>query len=173
MLSTVPDSRRWLAAHWFVPVAVLVVAGDVSAVRFGHWTGTRLLELALLFDFAVLLPALYWWCYRARGKAAVVKAVALACFAVWATGKVLPAEHRELIDSVVWLRYVGLAGLAVLELKLMVSVYKAVFSGKSQADARARLEAEGMPTWVARLAAMEAAFWRKVWLGVKRVLGRR
>lgn len=173
MLSTIPNSRRWFTKNWFIPVAFLVIVGDVSSVYFGNWPQTNILEVALLFDFAVLLPVLYWWCYRQKGKATVVKAIALACFAVWATGKALPAEHREVIDSVAWLRYVGLAGLLVLELKLMASVYKAVVvSGKSQAEAQAKLESEGIPSWASKLAAMEAAFWRKVWLHLKRLFGR-
>ncbi|MBA4341349.1 MAG: hypothetical protein C0423_04270 [Methylibium sp.] len=151
----------------------MVIVGDVSAVYFGDWTQTGILEVALLFDFAVLLPVLYWWCYRKKGKAAVVQAIALACFAIWATGMVLPEEHREIVDSVGWLRYIGLAGLLVLELKLLVSVYKAVVvSGKSPTDAQAKLESEGMPSWASKLVAMEAAFWRKMWLQLKRLFDR-
>ena len=106
-----------------------------------------------------------------RAKSALI--IALACFAVWAAGKVFPAEHREVIDSVAWLRYVGLAGLLVFELKLLFSVYKAVvISGKSQAEAQAKLGSEGMPSWASKAIAIEAALWRKVWLHLKHFFGR-
>lgn len=168
------DRKRWWANHWFAPVAALVAIGDVSAVHFGGWTDARIVEAALLFDFAVVLPLLYWWCYRARGKAAIVQAVALACFAIWATAKAVPAEHHHLLESFAWLRYIGLAGLAVLEIKLGVAVYKAVIvSGQSKAEAQARLESEGMPAWVAKVMAWEAALWRRAWLFTKRFFGKR
>lgn len=173
MMSPSTAARRWWSGHWFFPVAALVAVGDVSSVYLGGWTDARIVEAALLFDFVVVLPLLYWWCYRARGKAAVVQAVALACFAIWATGKAVPAEHHHLLDTFAWLRWIGLAGLAVLEIKLGVAVYRAVIvAGQSKDEARAKLESEGMPPWAARIMAWEAALWRRAWLFVRRRLGK-
>lgn len=167
------DRKGWWSGHWFFPVAAAVAVGDVSSVYFGGWTDARIVEAALLFDFVLVLPLLYWWCYRARGKAAIVQAVALACFAIWATGKAVPAEHHHLLESFAWLRYVGLAGLAALEIRLGVAVYRAVIvGGQTKAEARAKLESEGMPPWAARVMAWEAALWRKVWLFIRRRIGK-
>jgi hypothetical protein len=168
------DPRRWWASHWFFPVAALVTLGDLGSVWFGGWADDgRLLEAALLFDFVVLLPLLYWWCYRARGKKAVVQAVALACFAIWATGKAVPAEHRHLLDSLGWLRWLGLGGLLVLEIRLTIAAYRAVvFSGRSRGEAQQTLESQGLPPWLARFVAWEASLWRRAWLFLRRWLGR-
>lgn len=170
MIAANPETGHWLSRHWFVPVALAVALGDLSSVYFAGWSDARLVEAALLFDFVVLLPCLYWWCYRRKGRGAIVQAVALACFAIWCTGKLIPDEHRYLIDSVGWLRYVGLAGLLALEIKLGIMVYKAVvFSGQSKLDAQKTFESEGMPPWAAKLMAFEASLWRKAWLFVQRI----
>jgi len=164
----------WFSRHWFLAVAVAVVAGDLSSVYYGGWSDAHLVEAALLFDFVVVIPFLYWWCYRSKGRVAIVQAIALACFAIWATGKVIPTEHRNLLDSISWLRYVGLAGLLALEIKLAIVVYKAiVFSGQSKGDAQKNFEAEGLPPWLAKFMAFEASIWRKALLFAQRIFGRK
>ena len=173
MVITHRKAQSWLSRHWFVPIALAVAIGDLSSVYFAGWTDAELIEAALLFDFVVVIPCLYWWCYRAKGRAAVIQTVALACFAIWCTGKIVPPEHRGLIDSVSWLRYVGLAGLLALEIKLAIMVYKAVvFSGQSRNDAQRTFESEGLPPWLARFMAFEASLWRKAWLFVQRIFRR-
>lgn len=158
----------WRSHHWFLPAAAAVVAGDLSAVRWGGWSGARALEAGLLFDFAVLLPLLYLWCYRRRVRRAAIRALALACFAIWATGKAIPVEQQHLLGTVGWLRYVGLAGLALMEIKLGVAVYKAmVFSGKSRHEAEASLLSGGMPPCLAKIMVLEAALWRRLWAFVR------
>jgi hypothetical protein len=174
MTSTISNAKNWFSRNWFIPVAVVVAAGDLSSVYFGGWSDSELLEVALLFDFVVVIPLLYWWCYRNKGKAAVVQAFALACFAIWATSKVVPSEHHEILDSISWLRYVGLAGLLALEIKLGIVVYKAVvFSGQSKDDAQAKFESEGIPPWLAKFMAFEATLWRKTWLFIKRLFSKK
>jgi hypothetical protein len=149
--------------RWFLPVAAMVVAGDLSAARWGGWSNARALEAGLLFDLAVLLPLLYLWCSGRQARGAVVRAVALACFGIWATGKIVPVEQQHLLGAVGWLRYLGLAGLVALEIKLGVAVYKAVvFSGKPRHEAEASLMSQGMPPWLARLMGLEAALWRQL-----------
>lgn len=165
-----PESKKWLSQHWFLPVAFALAVGDLSSVYFAGWTDAEVLEAALLFDFVVVIPGLYWWCYRRQGRAAIIKAAALACLAIWCTGKIVPPEHQNLLDSIGWLRYVGLAGLLALEIKLGFMVYRAViFSGQSKGEAQETFESEGMPPWIARLMAFEASLWRKAWLFVQRV----
>lgn len=169
------QSKTWWGRHWFLPVAIVVAMGDMGSVWLGDWRdGGRLLEAALLLDFVVLLPLLYAWCYRSRGKAAVVQAVALACFAIWAMGKTVPVEHQHLLESVAWLRYAGLAGLALLEIKLGVAIYKTVvLSGQPKAQVQQAFESEGVPPWLARFMAWEASLWRRAWRFIQRCCGRR
>lgn len=172
MTNTRSGPKYGLPRHWFLPLAVAIVVGDLSSVYVAGWADPQILEAALLFDFVVLIPVLYWWCYRSKGTVAVVHAIALACFALWATGMVIPTEHRNLLDSVAWLRYVGLAGLLALQIKLAVTIYKAVlFSGQSRSAAQKKFQSEGMPPWLAKFMAFEAALWRKAWLFLQRVFG--
>jgi hypothetical protein len=174
MTSFISSPKIWFSRHWFIALALAIVAGDLSSVYFGGWSDAKIIEAALLFDFVVVIPLLYWWCYRSKGRVAIVQAVALACFAIWATGKVVPVEYQNLLDSVSWLRYVGIAGLLALEIKLAIVVYKAVvFSGQPKDDAQKNLEAEGLPPWLAKLMAFEASLWRKAWLFVQRVFVRK
>ena len=173
MVITRLKAQNWLSSHWFIPIALAVAVGDLSSVYFAGWTDAQLVEAALLFDFVVVIPCLYWWCYRAKGRVSIVHAVGLACFAIWCTGKIIPPEHRNLIDSVSWLRYVGLAGLLALEIKLGIIVFKAViFSGQSKSDAQKTFESEGLPPWLAKLMAFEASLWRKLWLFIQRIFRR-
>ena len=71
MIGANPGTRHWLSRHWFVPVALAVALGDLSSVYFAGWSDARLVEAALLFDFVVLLPCLYVWCYRRKGREAI------------------------------------------------------------------------------------------------------
>jgi hypothetical protein len=154
-------------------LALAIALGDLSSVYVAGWTDARLVEAALLFDLAIVLPCLYAWCYRHKGRVAVVQAVALACFAIWCTGKIVPPEHQYLMETVGWLRYVGLAGLVALEIKLGVAIYRAViFKDTSKQEARASFEAEGMPPWLAKFMAFEAGLWRRAYLFLRRLLRR-
>jgi hypothetical protein len=174
MTSTADKVLPWLRSNWFIPIAAIVVLGDLSAVRLATWSVPEVLEAALLFDFAVMLPALYWWCYRSRGRAAVIRALAICCLGIWVAGKALPADGQPILDAVGWLRYVGIAGLVILEIKILLMLWRAIFgAGISVEEARQKIEAQGMPPWVARLMEWEAALYRKVWLFVRRVFRRK
>jgi len=164
-------ATAWLSKHWVLPLAALMVAGDLSAAWLGDWRGSQLLETALLFDLALLLPTLYWVCYRHQGKPALLKALGLACLGSWLCGKAIPAEQQQLLPALSWLRYLGLAGLLALELKLVLALYKAVIlKAQTRQEAETRLTSEGMPPWVARLMALEASLWRKAWQALHRLL---
>jgi hypothetical protein len=124
-----------------------------------------------LFGLVLLVPSLYWICYRECGKQAVIKAAALACLGIWAALKLVPASERDLLNYVAPLRYVGLAALIWLELVVVLAIYKAVFKGGSVAEAASRAPDE-IPPWVAKLLAIEANFWLKVWGFIRRLLGK-
>lgn len=161
-----------IRSHWFFWVAPLVLAADFYAALAARGAIDRVVEAGLLFDLAVLLPLLYLWCYRQRGRAALVRAAGVACLGIWLALKLVPEPERELLVYVAPLRYVGLAVLVWIEVRLMVVIYRSVFKGGSVEQAVEQAPSE-MPRWVAKLLAMEARLWLRVWSAVKRLLGRR
>ena len=162
-----------IRSHWFFLIAPVVVAFDLVAAKFVGWSEYRSLEAALLFDFAVQLPLLYVWCYWRFGKQTIVRAVAMSCFSIWLVGKIVPADHQLILSSVSWLKYVGLVGLVVIEIKVIFFAWKSIFSGKSTIDTASKeLTAEGMPDWVSKLIAYEGMFWKRAWSFVRRFFGR-
>jgi hypothetical protein len=161
-----------LRTHWFFLVAPLVFAVDLYVGLSLRGEFDRLLEASLLFDLAVLLPGLYWLCYRQHGRKAVIRAAAIACLGIWVASKVVPESERDVLNYVVPLRYLGLAVLVWLELVVFVAIYRTVFKGGSIDEAASRAPAD-IPRWAAKLLAMEARFWLKVWDAVKRMLGKR
>lgn len=72
----------WLRNKWFYPLAIAVVLSDVSPPHFQDWRHPRLFESAVLFDLAVVLPLLYFWCYHARGTAVILPKVSLASLGI-------------------------------------------------------------------------------------------
>ncbi|WP_298581447.1 hypothetical protein [uncultured Luteimonas sp.] len=92
----VEKSKIALKAHWFLPVAVLVAGGDLALAIVDSWSDPELLEAAILFDLAILLPALYWWCYRKRGWTTLLKATALSCLGIWVAGHIVRTNTTTL-----------------------------------------------------------------------------
>ncbi|QSX40074.1 hypothetical protein [Shewanella cyperi] len=174
MAATDRKVRSALRAHWFIPAAIAVATADISAVSLDNWSNPALLEVCLILDLSVVMPALYLWCYRTRGKAAMLRALSLSCLGMWVSGHVVPSEYHHILSSVGFVRYIGLAVLLAIELKLALVIYRSVFS-KDQDDAPAALTAAkdaGMPDWAARLIAWEASLWRKAWDVARRIVGR-
>ena len=161
-----------LRLHWFFVIAPLVLAVDLYVGMTARGEIDQLVEAGLLFDFVVLIPTLYFLCYRQRGKKAVTKAVALACLGIWAALKLVPEAERNLLTYVAPLRYAGLAALVWLELVVVVAIYRSVFKSGSVEEAIFQAP-DGIPPWAVRLLAVEANFWRKVWAVVKRMFGNR
>jgi hypothetical protein len=169
MLSTM--STNPFRLHWFFLIAPLVLAVDLCVGLSARGQIDHLTEAGLLFDLVVLIPGIYWLCYRRRGKRAAIKAAALACLGIWAALKLVPAPERDLLNFVAPLRYVGLAALAWLELVVVLAIYRTVFKSGSVDEAISRAPAD-IPPWVVRLLAIEANFWRRVWTIIKRLIGK-
>lgn len=168
--------KNWLYKNWFWPFAILFVVGHYITIHYGFWNSWidgQFVEAVFLFDLVLVLPSFYLLCYRAQGKVAFIKALAIACSAIWLCGKLLPLEHQQVLTNLAWLRYIGLAGLFVLELKLIASIVKAVFvtgeDMQSLESLERKLNAQGMPNWLAKLSAFEASIWRRIWLFVRRL----
>lgn len=165
-------NTQLLRSHWFFWAAPAVIAVDIMVSLSARGQIDRVLEAGLLFDLAVLVPALYWLCYRKRRERLAVRAAALACLGSWLALKLVPEAEHDLLNYVKPFRYVGLAVLVVLELAVMVAIYRAVFKGGSVQDAVAQAPSD-MPPWVARLIALEARFWHKAWSLLRKLVGRR
>ncbi|MBB5018178.1 hypothetical protein HNQ59_001463 [Chitinivorax tropicus] len=153
-------------AHWFYFIAPFILLAD------GHlWLTTlgaieRLGEAALLLDLTVLIPCLYWLCYRQQGRQAVIRAAALACLGIWAVTQLIPEADRTLLNYIAPLRYLGLAALIGVELIVVMAIYRRIFKGGSVEQAIAQVP--DIPPGLARWLALEAAFWLKVWGMLKR-----
>lgn len=163
-----------LKAHWFVVAFVLIFAGNGTLTYLDGWGSTRLMEAGLLFDFAILIPSLYLICYRDQGKKIIYKAIGLACLGIWATGKFIPEESHRILESVSFLRYVGLGVLFLIELRIGIAIFKSVFASEKQYEKNrdAAISEADMPVWLAKLMAWEANLWRKVWLSFKRLFSK-
>ena len=167
--------KSTLQGHWFLPLALAIAVADLMLARTVPWRPARPLEVGVILDLAVLVPVLYGICYRRRGRAAWVRAAALACLGIWLAGRVIPAAHHELLDHLSPLRYAGMAVLFLVELRLAIAIYRAAFSAQPEQTQRTLAAAEqaGVPRWVPRLMAWEAALWRRAWHQMQRWAGRR
>ena len=163
------NTLRFLRVHWFFPAAAIALVINSTTVYLDRWSSPELLEAGLLFDFAVLLPMLYLVCYRSEGKRSVIRAIALACLGIWAVGHVVPEAHHILLQDLQVIRYIGLGVLVLLQVKLIVAIFRAVSGASASAEHEAsRLADEtGTPPWVRKLLAWEAAIWIKVWRFVR------
>ncbi len=165
-------NTKALRTHWFFFVAPVILAGWIYVTKAIQAPVDRILEVGLLFDLVVLVPCLYWVCYRVRGRRSVLRAAALACLGIWVALKLVPEPEREILSYVAPLRWVGLAALLWLEIKVVTAIYKSVFKGGSTVQAASMATAD-MPPWAARLVALEAKVWLKVWQCIKRIAGKR
>lgn len=163
-----------LRAHWFFLAAVVVVSSDLFIGTSDDWSNARLLEIGIILDLTIFIPGLYLWCYHSRGKVALLRALALSCLGVWAAGYIVPSEHHLLVAKIAFIRYIGIAILLVIQLKLMARIYRAAFHHNSDATSMALkiVKDEGMPEWIARILAWEASVWRKAWDAVRRMFDR-
>jgi hypothetical protein len=163
----------WLKAHWFFGMAAVIIAVNVLAMPGIRADLPYVAEPAALFDLAVLLPALFWLAYRRRHRDAVLRALALACLGIWVVSWLIPESEQRLLPYLTPLRYAGLAVLLAIEFRIVLALYRAVFSGASrgQAAEQIRLQAD-LPLWLSRLLAAEAVFWKRVHDRVMRLFRR-
>jgi len=163
-----PAPRVDLRIHWFWPVAIAILAVNAAVILLDGWHSPRIKEIGVLFDLAVLVPMLYLVCYRQNGKRTFIRAVALACLGIWAAGHIVPDENHALLTELGFLRYIGLAVLVAIEIRIGIEIFRLTFRSKSDAESDSAIEQkakeEGIPPWVAKLTAWESRVWRKAWL---------
>ncbi|MDJ0814121.1 MAG: hypothetical protein QNJ23_10345 [Woeseiaceae bacterium] len=169
------NTLRFLRANWFLPAAAIAILMNSTTVYLDQWSTPKLLEAGLLFDFAVLLPLLYLICYRSEGKRSVIRAIALACLGIWAVGHVVPEGNQSILKDLQVFRYLGLGVLVLLQVNLIVAIFRAVSGTSASAEREAtRLADEtGTPPWVRKLLAWEAAVWIRAWRFVRKVFRKR
>ncbi len=82
----------------------------------------------------------------------------------------VPEAKQSLLHELQVVRYVGLGVLVLLQVKLMVAIFRAMSGASASAEEEAsRLADEtGTPPWVKKLLAWEASVWIKVWRFVRR-----
>jgi hypothetical protein len=150
-----------IKANWFWPIAMILTMLAWSTAQMSPSTDLAGWELAVLFDVLVTLPLLFLVYYRKKlGRSAlIVRILALQCLGIWLATKLVPAEGQVLLPQLAWLRHAGLCVLVVIELRVMIALFQMIFKpGTTEQN----LEAIGMPPLLAKLALMEARFWRWV-----------
>lgn len=163
--------RPIIINHWFLLLAPFVVLVNAYVATSGPIT--NIVEFGLLFDLVILLPALYFVCYRKRKSGAAIRAMGLACLGVWVATKLIPEADRALLTYIEPLRYVGLAVLVLLELAMIRLIFVSLSQGDTPAQAAQKAkEHSEMPAWVAKLLAWEAGLWRRMFFSIKRVFRR-
>lgn len=165
-----------MGRHWFWPAAVAVCAVNALTLSLDGWQSPHIKEFGVLFDLAVLIPVLYLICYRANRKKALIRAVAFACLGIWAAGHIVPQEHQRILTEIGFIRYLGLAVLVAIEIRIGIEIFRLAFRSKtddeSDAAIKQKAEQEGMPPWAIKLMAWESRVWRKVWSAIRGVFSR-
>ena len=163
--------RPLIANHWFLVVAPIVVL--VSALAAISGPITRLVEIGLLFDLVILLPALYVLCYGKRKSSSAIRAIGLASLGVWVATRLIPEADRVILVYIEPLRYVGLVVLFLLEIAVVRLIFVSLSAGDNEAAAAQKAtDASEMPTWAARLLAWEAGLWRRLFVSARRFFRR-
>jgi hypothetical protein len=165
------NKRSTFKDHWFWPLACAVCAVNLMVLLLDGWQSPQIKEFGVLLDFAVVIPMLYLICYWRNGKQALIKATALACLGIWAAGHIVPNEHHAILNEVGLLRYIGLAVLIAIQVKIGIEIFRLAFRSESHTESdsavKRKAEEEGIPPWVANLLARESRMWRKAWLAIR------
>jgi hypothetical protein len=156
-----------LKDNWFWPLAIMLSAFAAFIARTTPVGALEGWEVAVVFDVLVTIPVLFALCYRAKltRNNLIIRVVALQCLGIWLATKIVPVEAQSLLPQLSWLRYLGLAVLVVIELRVIVAMFRIIFK---PGTGTAELENLGMPASLAKLALLEARFWRWVFSVFKR-----
>jgi peptidoglycan/LPS O-acetylase OafA/YrhL len=150
-----------LKENWFWPVTLVLIAWAWLVSRNLPPRDLSGWELAVLFDVLVTLPLFFALCYRGKlpRNKLIIRILALQCLGIWLATKIVPVESQIVLPHLAWLRYAGVAVLVLIELRIMVALFKIVFKADTNAK---QLEGIGMPPLLAKLILLEARFWRWV-----------
>lgn len=145
--------------NWFWPLAAVLVAAAWALATISAEPMSVGFEWAVVFDALVTLPMLYLLCYRASftTMALVVRVVALQCAGIWLATKLIPVGDQSVLPYLTWFRWAGLAIVTLFEVRLVMAIVKLQLKPTTRQD---ELEAAGVPPLLAKLAMIEARFWR-------------
>lgn len=148
--------------NWFWPVAAVLAAAVWTLWTISQVPLSQGFEKTLLFDSLITMPVLYLLyllCYRGSftTTALMVRVLALQCAGVWLAAKFVPVGNQAILPYLTWVRWAGLAIITLFEIRLVVAVVKLQLKPTTRQD---ELEAVGMPPLLAKLALLEARFWR-------------
>ena len=145
--------------NWFWPVAAIIAAAIWALSTISQVPLSPGFEKALLFDALITMPVLYLLCYRSSftTTALIVRVLALQCAGIWLAAKLVPVGNQSILSHLTWIRWAGLAIVTLFEIRLVAAVVKLQLKPTTLQD---ELEAAGMPPVLAKLAMLEARFWR-------------
>jgi hypothetical protein len=158
-LNHAQPAPSWIKANWFAAAIVPLLAADLAVLLLPNSASPRLLEVGLLSDLCIVLPGLYLACYWRKGKRSVFRAIALASIGFWVSSKLLPESSQFLVQRLWPFRYVALAVIVSIEFKVMLGVYRAVFSGMAGKRLLQRLSNIQACRPGCQIAAVEASLW--------------
>ncbi len=137
--------------------------GNIVALNLLNQKIDNFAETAVLIDFVFLIPCIYIWCFRSDLKRALIKSIAIASLGFWGASILIPEPQQIIIQEYRILRYLGLAVLFLLEIKIALIIWRSIFKGKSKQQTIEDISADSdIPVWVARLMAWEASLWKKL-----------
>ena len=161
----------WIYRHWFIPAAIIIWIVDIAIVHISDWTRPVTIELILLISQCIILPLLYLCCYRSGLRRALIRAAALAFLGVWGVSLLVPDIHQNILVQLIPLRYIGIGVLFLIEIRLLIMMLSFITSHDENDNLSQELKENGdIPQWYANLMAYEAAFWRRLYQWLKRML---
>lgn len=155
---------EWARRNWFFIALPLFGLIALQFARSINWAlDGSAAERVILFDAVVSLPLLYYLCYRKTLSAGqmALRLLGLVCLGIWFATWLVPASAQSLLPQLGWARMAGIGILVVIELRLIVTALRVVFSGDATAEEVSK--ASGAPPLIAKLMLLEARFWRAVW----------
>jgi hypothetical protein len=157
------DYRSWLAGNWFALVVPPLILVEWLVARSLGGEAGPMLELVVLFDLCLFMPALYLLCYRGRRpvRQLALRAAALVCLGIYIATYLVPEAAQRLLPHLGWARTAGLAVLLLIEFRLLVMTLRLVWG--RDASAEEVQAASGAPAWIVQLMVLEARFWKSLW----------
>lgn len=157
----VVNMTQRLKDNWFWPLAAFLAAIAALIARTTPIQSLEGWEVAVVFDVLITIPVLFALCYRTKltRNNLIIRIVALQCLGIWLATKIVPIEVQAVLPQLSWLRHVGVAILVIIELRVMMAMFRIIFKTETN---EAELEQLGMPSFLAKLALLEARFWRWV-----------
>ena len=162
MLNYPHSLLEWIYKNWFIPIASLIVFFACLFIKTTSWEDPPMIENITLFNFSILIPFLYLLCYRSGLRRTFIRMSALSLLGVWGASFIIPDEFQLILIQLKPLRYMGIAILFLIEIRLLIMMLQFIISAdETEEDLSQHLAKTGdLPEWYSKLMALEANFWR-------------